>query len=155
MDLIKRYRVVIAIVITILIVVLLRSFSIYHFKDDAAKRAIPSVLKTNIITIEKLWTLGDEILLISLDETIPSELNTFKKSLKITANSILDKENLNTIRHFKGSVLLFSLDISISAKTWMLLSQMGCKNLYILTSEPDNEVLKHNFRPDTISGPEV
>jgi hypothetical protein len=155
MDLLKRYKVVIALVIPILIIVLLRSFSIYHFKDDAAKQARPSVLKTNLITIEKSWTLSGKILLISLDETIPSGLNSFEKSLKIAADSILRKENLNMIRHFKGSVLLYSSDISVASRIWMLLSQMGYKNLYILTSEPDNEILKHNFRPDTLPEPEV
>jgi len=155
MDLIKKYKIVIVIVTTIIIVVLFRSLSYNHFQDDASKLAIPSVLKTNIITIEKSWTLGDDILLICLDKSAPRDLNSFDKTLIIAPDSLLNKRNIKAIRHFKGSVLLFSQDISVSSRVWMLLSQMGSKSLYILTSEPDNEVRKHNFRSDTVSAPEV
>jgi hypothetical protein len=155
MDVIKKYKVVIAVITTVLVVVVIRLISFNHFRDDAAKRANPSALKTNIITVEKSWSLGDGMLLISLDDTIPSNLKSCKKSFKITADSILDRVNLKTVLNNKGPVLLFSSDIAVSSRIWMLLSQMGCKNLYILTNEPDNEVQKHNFRPDTLSRPEV
>ncbi|MCK7537140.1 MAG: rhodanese-like domain-containing protein [Marinilabiliales bacterium] len=46
--------------------------------------------------------------------------------------SILEKENLKLIRKNKGPVILCSDDSSVSARVWMVLSEMGIKNIYIL-----------------------
>ena len=50
--------------------------------------------------------------------------------------SILAKENIRIIRNSKGPVILASGDITISARIWMVLSEMGLKDLFIL--QPEN-----------------
>jgi 3-mercaptopyruvate sulfurtransferase SseA len=78
-----------------------------------------------------------------------------KYAQNIPADSILSKKYLNTIRKHNGPVILFSSEMAVSARIWMLLSQMGCKNIYILTNNTDNEVFKSKFRPDTVTRPEL
>jgi len=39
----------------------------------------------------------------------------------------------------KGPVILYSNDISVSARVWMVLSQTGIKNIYILDTSVGNE----------------
>ena len=59
------------------------------------------------------------------------------------------------IRRNKGPVILFSEDPSISSGTWMVLSQVGIRNLYILSDTIDDETIIHEFRPDTLAKPEL
>ena len=155
MNLIKKYKVVILIVLPILILVLIRSFGGNHFKSDAKRWAEPSVLRSNIVTGEQSGTLSGEKLIINLGEE-DTEINLMTgDALYIPASSLLSKKNLNTIRKHDGPVLLFSSETAVSARMWMVLSQMGYRNIYILTNEADNEVFKYKFRPDTLVRPEL
>ena len=52
-------------------------------------------------------------------------------------------------------MILVSSENAISARVWMILSQIGIKNIFILPEEKDFEVLKNKFRPDTLSAPEL
>lgn len=154
MDLIKKYKIVIAIVLTVLILVLIRALNPNHFKTDAGKWAEPSVLKSNTISVEQSVKLPGDKLIIYLDKEGLKDLEGTAKSLDIPAESILNKENIRIIKDHNGPVLLYSTQLSVTARIWMLLSQMGCTNLYILNKEPDNEVLKYKFRSDTLVRPE-
>jgi 3-mercaptopyruvate sulfurtransferase SseA len=42
---------------------------------------------------------------------------------------------MREIRKNKGPVILVSGDTSVSARVWMVLSETGMKNLYILTGK--------------------
>lgn len=155
MDLINKYKVVIAVVLPILILVLIREFGPNHFKSNAKRWAEPSVTRSNIISGERTGNLSGENLIINLNEDLSGikELTTY--AVNIPADSILSKKNLNTIRNHDGPVVLFSSETAVSARIWMVLSQMGYKNIYILTNDSDNEVFKNKFRSDTLVRPEL
>jgi rhodanese-related sulfurtransferase len=155
MDLIKKYKVVIAIVLIILILVLIRSLGANHFKSDAKRWAESSVIQSNIITGDRIGTLSGEKLIINLSEEGSGINEMTRNALHIPADSLFSKNNLNAIRKHDGPVLLFSSETAVSARIWMLLSQMGYKNVFILTNVIDNEVFKHKFRPDTSVRPEL
>lgn len=167
MDHLKKNKVLIAIVLTVVILVLIRSLGTDHFKTDAIRWAEPSLSRSNIISKDKIGILAGEKLFINLDEsdlppippsggakenvTTESAVTSAKTEINIPAGSILDKNNLTTITKHKGPVLLFSGKPEVSVRIWMLLSQLGYKNLYVLTTESDNEVLKYKFHPDTLT----
>lgn len=155
MSLINKYKVVIAVVLPILILVLIRSFCANHFKSDAKRWAEPSVKQSNIITGEQINALSGEKLIINLGEAGSGLNEITSDALFIAANSILSKNNLSIIRKHDGPVLLVSSETAVSARIWMVLSQMGYKNIYILTNDADSEVLKYKFRPDTLVRPEL
>ncbi|MEI6050277.1 MAG: hypothetical protein WCS03_15345 [Bacteroidota bacterium] len=153
-DFLKKYKLVIAVVLPILILVLFRSLSGNYFKNDAKRWAEPSVSRLNIITGEQSGNLSGNRLLINLDKKV-GEFNEISKDAQIIpAESILIKKYLNIIRKHKGPVLLYSSETGVSARIWMILSQMGYKNIYILSNDADNEVFKNKFRPDTLNRPE-
>jgi ABC-type multidrug transport system fused ATPase/permease subunit len=154
MRILIKYRIVFAIVIPVLILVLIRSFGVNHFKADVKKWAESSVEESNIISKEQIENLTGEKLIINLDKEKISINNFTGRELFIPADSVLDKRNLQMIRKHSGSVLLFSSDPSVSARVWMILSQMGCTKIYILIMDKDNEVPKNKFRPDTLVRPE-
>jgi hypothetical protein len=154
MNLVYKYKVVIAVVLPILILVLIRTFGDNQFKRDAKRWAEPSVIQSNIIIGDKIDTLSGEKLIISLDKEKNEISGMEREVLLIPADSMLFKNNLTTIRKHNGPVLLFSTDMAVSARIWMVLSQMGYKNIYILSNDINNEILKNKFRPDTLVGPE-
>jgi hypothetical protein len=150
MELLKKYRFVIAVVLPILILVLIRSLSVNHFKNDAKIWAEPSVKQSNRMTIEQVRSYIGKNLIINLDKEVRQIGKLTGDVQNIQADSVLSKKYVNMIMSQDGPVLLFSLDPGLSAKIWMILSQLGCRNIYILTNSADNEVFKYKFRPDTL-----
>lgn len=139
MNFIKQYRITFAILIPVLVLVFLRSIGSFHFRTDARKQAEPTILNSNILAIGQTTNLPGTQLIINLDRENISPGGTNPTVTWIPAESVLSKENLKTIRTHEGPVLLFSAQPAISARIWMILSQMGCGNLYILTNDPGNE----------------
>ena len=150
MELLKKFKVVIVVVLIVLILVVIRSTSVFHFRNDAKKWAETSFRQANTINPEQTKLLKDKTLVINLDknEKIPLEIHGDLKN--IPADSILSRKNIKSIINHDGQVLLYSSEKGLSARVWMILSQMGCKNLFILTSDTANEVFKYKFRPDTM-----
>jgi hypothetical protein len=155
MNLINKNKSLIVIILPILILILFRSFGSNHFKGDAKRWSQPSLVHSNIITFENMSILPGEKLIINLNdkEDVISDLP--KDALRMPGDSILIRKNLGFIRNHKGPVLLFSSETGVSVRIWMLLSQMGCKDIFVLTSHPDSEVFKKQFRPDTLVRPEL
>lgn len=152
MVILKRLKAVIAFVLLILVLVVLRLTG-SNFKPDARKRAAPSMDGSNIITSEQITDMGGNELLINLDSSDISYPN-IRNIENIEPGSILKKGTIRKIRNNKGPVILYSDNGSVSAGTWMVLSQIGLKNIYILSETRNNEFIKYEFRPDTLSGPE-
>jgi hypothetical protein len=150
----KKYIIVLAVVLPFLALILFRSLSTDHFRNDAARWAGPSINATNIITAGQLNTLEGKVLLVKIDDQEKSYPAAFKM-IEIPANSILDKQSQKKLHGYKGNIILVSDDPALSARIWMLLSQMGYANVYILGETADNETLKYQFRPDSATGPEL
>lgn len=149
-EIIKNYKIVLYVVVPILILVLIRSFGTIHFKSDAKKWAEPSVLQSNIITLENAGSLSGTKLIIDLDKERSGINGSTFNEIEILPDAILQSENLKKIKKNDGPALLFSKDPAISSRIWMVLSQLGCKNIFILTNDPGNEEQKFKFIHDSI-----
>lgn len=148
---IKKYNVVIGIVLIILALVVIRSTG-NKFRPDAMKHAEAAFNGSNIITSDQAAGLEGKGLLIVLDNT--DRYRDVPDAVSMEPGSVLERGNLKMIRHNKGPVILFSGDPSVSAGVWMVLSQLGIRNVYILSETKDDETMKHEFRPGTVSQPE-
>ena len=149
-DLIKRNKEVIIIVVILLILILFRSVGKDHFKSDVKKWGVPSLKQSDIILTEELGMTSGKNLIIILDKGASNFKVSNVEKKNIPADSILNKRNLNLIFKHDGPVILFSSNPGVSARIWMLLSQMGKKNLFILSNQADNDVLKYKFKPDSL-----
>ena len=118
-------------------------------------RAKPSVNHSVIVSENQMSMLAGDIMLLKLDKTESLIKNLHGKTFTISVDSILDKRNLKRIFNHKGPILLISSDKAVSARIWMILSQMGRRDIFILTNDPDNEVFKNKFRPDSLTKPEL
>lgn len=146
----KNLNIIIPVLILI-VLVLFRTAGKNHFKSDSKKWAEPSLDRLNIVTSDKLASLSGTVVIIDLDKDKKPELTSSIPIQFINPGTILNRENLKLILNNSGPVVLFSKDEALSARMWMMLSQMGRKQLYILSSRPDNEVLRYKFHPDTSS----
>ncbi len=144
-ELIQRYREVIIIALILLVLIVVRSAGKNHFKNDLSKWAQPSTKQSDIIITEKLGLTDGKNLLINLDKDTSRLKRNNTELWNISPDSLLSGKYLNTIMKHEGPVLLFSSNPGVSARVWMLLSQMGRKKLYILSDKEDNEVLKYHL----------
>ena len=135
MKFIKQYWLFLTIVVLVVAMVLIRSFSRNSFRYDASRWVAASADGSNLMTPEQAAEAGDQMLLVSLGNT-PEPAGQFKeRSVMISPEVILDRENIRLIRKNKGPVVLTSGDASVSARVWMVLSELGMKNIYILSEE--------------------
>jgi hypothetical protein len=154
MEILKQLKFVILLVFVLIILVLFRLGGKDNFKPGADKFARPSVTRTNIIAADRIETLKGEKILINLISGEKKPVDIAIKTIEIPANEVLNKEYISVLRNHKGPILLYSPDNGLSARIWMLLSQMGFSNLYIV-SDSDRETFKNEFRPDTLFRPEL
>ncbi len=147
----RPYRLVILIVLPVILLVLIRALAPGRFKPDAGKLAEASFTNANIIEHRQVATLSGKPLIVKL---VSGEIPTTPPgdTLVVPAGRLLEKDILKTIHAFEGPVLIYAADPAISAKAWMILTQMGYRDLYVLTNTEGNEVLKYKFRPDTTAG---
>jgi 3-mercaptopyruvate sulfurtransferase SseA len=134
MKFFKQYWLVLSITLLAVILVMIRTYS-HNFRYDAVRWAEPSALRSNILTEDQIPGMSSDILLITLGNDTPAIKQIHDKILKLDPESILEKTNLSLIRKNKGPVILFSDDNSVSARVWMVLSEMGIKNIFILQGE--------------------
>jgi hypothetical protein len=152
MKRLRPYLLVILFVLPVIVLVLIRALAPGGFKPDAQKLAEASFTGGNLLNREQVAALDTKPLIVKLTNGDAGRVNPYSDILFITAGRLLDKGNLKAIHAHKGSVLLVSDDPQISAKAWMILSQMGYRDLFVLSEKDSSEVLKYKFRPDTSAG---
>lgn len=150
MKFLNKYKTPVAISGVVIILVLIRALNVGHFKNNISGLAQQSVNHSVIISENQINQLGGDIFLVRLDrkENILKEKHW--KTLNVAVDSVLAKKNLKKIFSHKGPVLLISSEIGVSARIWMVLSQMGRRDILIFTDDPENEVFKNKFLPDTL-----
>lgn len=152
MKSIKEYRTLIIIVLSILILIGVKTFAVSHFKSDSKKWAAPSFSHGNVMSVEKAGKLPGKKLIISLDKTASGLSGTDIAEINIPATEVISQ--FDKISGHAGPVILFSKDQALTARIWMILSQMGRKDLYFL-SAGTGEAFQYEFRPDTLAKPEL
>jgi len=138
MKFLKQSRIILAVFLLVLSLVLIRTISPGNFKYDAVKWAEPSATGSNIINEAQLDAMTGKKLLVDLGAEPVSGSRFGNITVKMDPGSILDKPYMKLIRKNVGPVILYSEDISEVARIWMILSEMGVRDLYIL-SESANE----------------
>ena len=133
MKFLKQFRIILAVFLLAFILVLIRTVSPGKFKYDAVKWAEPSATGSNIISEAQLDAMTGNKLLVDLGAEPVSDSRFGNPTVRIDPGSILDKPNLKLLRKNRGPVVLYSEDISEVAKIWMILSEMGVRDLYILS----------------------
>jgi len=145
----KNIIVVFLIILGILILVLVRNSSQDLFKAEV-KEAIDGTLKNgNIISPDQLKNSSKSWIIVNLSsEDLPENLH-FENSIHLPFENLLDQTNRKILKESQGDLILYSADAATSAKAWIILDQLGFKNVFILSSGENSEVLKYKFQPDS------
>jgi hypothetical protein len=138
------FGIVIVIVAVVVLLVIMRTGG-DKFRPDALKWAEASISGQNFITATQLEFLPGERLIIDLNGQL-MERDVYR-TIAMAPGAVLQKENIDRIRKNHGPVIISASDMSVSSRVWMVLSQMGIKQLYILGDKP--EVLVNEIRPDS------
>jgi hypothetical protein len=154
MELIKKNIYIILIIAFVLALVVIRNTGTGHFRYDAKRWAKASYSGSNIITRDKLSALHGKLLLLTLGNEQKPRIGEGIRILPVPPDSILAKKYISEIRSNNGPVILYSADYSVSSKIWMVLSQAGFRNIFIYADSAGNEILKKEFRPDSLTRPE-
>lgn len=154
MKQIKSLGVVLIFIAIVLVLVVLRISNQNLFKTNASAAIEASENGANLISQVDLKSKPSEYLLVDLNLAENSGVSPVENSVKIPFKSLLDNENRKILKETDLKIVLFSTDISTSAKAWVILNQLNLKNVYILQPDKNEEVLKYKFRPDTTARPE-
>lgn len=149
MEQLKSLRFIFLFIIIILVLVLVRSFNPNLFKQDPAKAVEAAQNNSNSITLTQLKSLNTPYLVIILGSGGKFDSVKIKNSISISIENLLDKTNRKIIKESKDEIILYSTDVSTTAKAWVILNQLGFKKLLILTPDENTEVFKYKFQPDT------
>jgi hypothetical protein len=154
MEIIRKYLILIIVIVPVGVAVLLRSTGTGHFRYDAARWSEPALEGSNYLTPRTLSGLNGNILLVDMSEKGVMSSDRRMERVKINADSVIMKDFRKIIERNNGPVVLWSDDTGVSARVWMFLSQTGIKDLYILGEDPLNEGMKEKFRADSLIRPE-
>jgi len=135
MKYLKQNWLILTILALVIALVLIRSFRRDSFRYDAVRWAASSVDGSNLLSADQMAEADEQLLLISLGSTAEVPIQFKERSVMVPPGSILEQENIKMIRRNKGPVILSSIDASVSARVWMVLSEMGMKNIYILVDK--------------------
>ena len=153
----KRLKSLIYVFIILLIIlafVIARTINKNLFKQDSIWAIEAAKNGNNAISLSGLENLSAPYIVVNLSNSEVS--NTFQSQhiINIPFENLLDKTNQKILNDAEGKILLYSKDISIASKAWVILNQLNFENVFILESEEDSEVLKYKFQPDTGVKPE-
>ena len=149
MNQIKKLGYIFLFLIILLVLVLVRSFNPNLFKQDTGKAVEAAINKGNSITFTQLKALNTQYVVINLGTGGKFDSVKIKNSINIPVENLLDKANQAIFKESKDEIILYSSDVSTTAKVWVILNQLGYKKLLILTPDEQPEVFKYKFQPDT------
>jgi len=149
MSQIKSLRIVILIVGVLLVLVFIRNSDQNVFKEKAKTAIEAAWNKSNLLTFDQLKKFTTPYLIIDIGDGKRPDSLLFQRAVKITFSQLLDKANRKVLDEANGELILFADDVASASRAWVILNQLGYKNLRILTLGNNLEELKYKFQPDT------
>ena len=149
MNQIKNLKIVFLVILVLVVFVIIRNSDQNLFKRDVKTAVEALKSNSNLISWNHLQMFSSPYLIIDLGSGTRPDSLQFQQTIQIPFEKLLDKANRNILDEASGDLVLFSDNIATASKAWVILNQLGYKNLLILTSEDNPEELKYKFQPDT------
>ena len=149
MSLLKNLKIILPVLMALLILVIIRISDKNIFREPVRKAIEATQSNGNLITPDQLKLLSGSYLVIDLRRIAANDSIQFQHRKQIPFEKILDRDNRDVLDQTKGDLILYSDDVATASKAWVILNQLGYKNLLILTSNDNAEELKYKFQPDT------
>jgi PleD family two-component response regulator len=146
MEKLKGLKIVLLILLVVLVLVIVKTTGKNRFKQDAQN--VIEAVKSNTyqVTMNDLKGTEDQYFIVDLSESGSVQ---FENSVKIQFEKLLDETTLQKLKETENKILLVADDNSVAVKAWIILNQLGFKNVFVLSGEENLEVLRYEFQPDT------
>lgn len=136
MKTLKQYKYIVAAAVLLAALAAIRTFNPGIFRYDAVRWAEPSVRGDYLITLDKLPAIGGEVLFVVLDDSCQIPDLPGSAILRADTHELATGDYIRKIRKSNGPVVFCSGDMSVSARVWIVLSETGIRDLYILKKDP-------------------
>lgn len=149
MNQLKNLKFIILIIGILLVLVVLRVSDQNLFKKDVKTAIEAARNNSNMISADQLRQQKNPWMVVNIGNSdIPDSIQV-EHSMKIPFENLLDQTNRKILKGVDGDLILYSADVATAAKAWVILNQLGYKNVFILNAEENPEELKYKFQPDT------
>jgi len=152
MNLLKNFKIILLVIVVLVILIIIRISDQNVFKEQVKTAVEATRNNGNLITLNKFRELTTPYLVIELGSESKHDSLQFQPSIKIPFEKLLDKANREILDKTEGTLILYSYEITLATKAWIILNQLGYKNMLILTTEENPEALKYKFQPDATAG---
>lgn len=142
----KGIRLFLAFFAVLVVLVIVRTTNKNLFKNDASG-AVQAGQK-NLVSVSQLKNRAGSFLVVSIDPEPVSHPFAAENTIHIPFEKLLEKDNRKKLQNEKGGILLYSADLALSSKAWVILNQLKFNNVYILSEEENPEEFKYTFQPD-------
>ena len=149
MGKLKDLKIVLFILLIVLVLVIAKTTGKNRFKQDA-KNAIEVITSNNFsVSLTDFRAAENQFLVVDLSESGSIQ---FDNSLKVPFEKLIDETLIQKLKETEKKILLVSEDNSLAIKSWVILNQLGFKNIFVLSDAENAEVLKYKFQPGTSAG---
>lgn len=149
MNLLKNLKIIILVIAVLLIFIIVRNADRNVFRENAKTAVEDALDNRNLITLSKFRELGTPYLVIELGSEKKHDSLQFKHSIQIPFEKLSDKPNREILDQAEGKLILLSDNTATASKAWIILNQLGYRNVLILTLDENPGELKYKFQPDT------
>ena len=150
MKLLKEFKYVLLISAIILGMMVIKVCKNNTWHGNTGKAAEIMALRTNFISMEEMSKLAGQITLIRTGSSVADSRLTSFPAVDAAWEEMVKKEFLGKITQPDHTYVIVSGKKTDGVRAWVLLDQMGVKNLLILDEEGmHNELFKYQFQPDT------
>jgi hypothetical protein len=149
MNKLKNLKFIILALVILLILVLVRNSDRNIFRSDVKTAVDATQSNSNWLSPDQLHQMKSPWLVVNIGNSdLPDSLQV-ENSIRIPFGNLLDEVNRKILNEVKGDLILYSADVATTSKAWIILNQLGYKNVKILGLEEIPEKLKYKFQPDT------
>jgi hypothetical protein len=148
MEQLKNLKFVILFIVVILILVIVRNSDQNLFKQDVKSAIEATKNNSNVLSPDQLHQLKEPWMVVNIGNSELPDSIYVEHSIKIPFENLLDQTNRKILKEVDGKLILYSADVAIASKAWVILNQMGFKNAFILNSGGNPEEIKYKFQPD-------
>lgn len=141
----KEFALVIGLLLIVTALVFFRASNKNRFSGTTGD--IAETLKNESVFIEAENLQMNDYLVVELGEN--SNNGKFPVAVKVTFEELTDNDFREQLESSEKKILLTGNEPQ-TAKAWVILNQLGVKNLFILTEMKKPEMLRYTFNTDTL-----
>lgn len=147
MEKLKNLKWIILIVLIIAVLVVVRTAGNGGFKGDARETVATIAAGDFLISVNEYNQNKEVYQVVTLTQSENPDPVQLENAINIQFEQLIEESVIQKLKETQIKILLVSADNAQTAKAFVILIQMGFKNVFILSNDENPEVLKYQFQP--------